>query len=507
MGFSLRNITTNHQWIKLEDEVVGRYNHFDCWATARLAKKLIAEMKAHHQWDFYQREIAPVLPAVVAMAQRGVPIDLGERTRLRRSFRAEVRECDRVLAAAAGWPYVDPYENSPKGPWFNPNSDAQVRKWLFAPLGEKVTVIKGVEVTGLGLKPAGKTEGGAWSVDLTNLVRVVRDLRKMDEHARPILYALTHRSRYVKLDEYLDFEVHEDGRVRPTWLLHGTKSFRLAVRNPPMHSWADELRSMVIARDGHLLVKADLSAVEARMAAYLSDDKLDIAVYEREGKPPYKHHPDWDIHSQMVLECFPELTEAEWATMGPKRDLYRNMAKTIRFGTLLYGGEPETAQTKVFCPCPKCASKTPPTIDLTPQRKRQIVDRWMARHQPFVRWRNKLLEPFQGPHATYCLRMPITGWPVWFFTPFGPELQREVFNRPIQYAANVLKLRALVKLHQQGVPIIVDHHDCLIAEVPEAEAPQAAQAIVDAMSAPVAELGGVRFPAESAIGKSWADLH
>lgn len=516
-----QRVTTDHKWIQLGDQEIATYCCFDTVSTAALAPTLVEALKASRQWDFYQREVAPVIPALLAMARRGVPIDQAERTRLRRSFRAEVRACDEVLFKAAGYPYQDPYGPTPKGAQFNPNSDTQIRRWLFGgdrtvePPDTRVMVAKpklkadgdGVFVSCLGLRPAGKTEGKMWSVDLTNLVRVVRDLRVMDEPHREVLYALTHRARYVKLDEYLDFPVEEDSRVRPTWKLHGTKSLRLAVSDPALHSWAEELRSMVRARPGYVFVRADFAAVEARMAAYLSGDRLDIETYERPGTPPYKHHPAWDIHSQMVLECFPELSEPEWEAMGKDREPYRNTAKTIRFGTLLYGGEPETAQTKVFCPCPKCAGKTPPTINLTPARKRQIVDRWMATHRQFVQWREKLVEPFRGPHATYTLRMPVSGWPVRFYMPWGPELMREVYNRPIQHAANILKLRAMVRLHARGVPLVIDHHDALYAEVPEGQARETEATMVECMAAPVPELGGVVFPVDTAVGYTWGSLH
>lgn len=507
-------VTTAHKWLQGENEVIGRYCTFDTRGPALLAKHLIQQLKDHHQWDFYQREVAPVIPALMAMSKRGVPIDLNERTRLRKVFRAEVRACDRRICEAAGQPFVDSYSPEyAKWKGFKPNSDTQMRRWLFggdrteqAP-GAPVTLIKGVTIPTLGLKPAGKTDTKMWSVDLDNLVKVVRDLRKMDEPHRDLLYALTHRARYVKLDEYLDFEVDEDGRVRPTWKLHGTKSLRLAVANPPLHSWAEEMRSMVRAPEGYTFVKADFSAVEARLAAYLSNDTLDIQTYEREGTPPYPHHPNWDIHSQMVLECFPEIDEPKWASMGGERGLYRNLAKTIRFGTLLYGGEPETAKTKVFCPCPECAKRTPPTLDLTPARRRAIVDRWFARHPNFKRWQAKLTEPFQGPHATHCLKMPISGWYVWFFQPWGSDLAREVYNRPIQHGANILKLRAMVRQHAQGVPLIIDHHDALMAEVPNSCALWGAKTMEETMQQPVPELGGKRFPVEVKAGVTWADLH
>lgn len=514
MKFTHATVTTDHAWLNKPDEQIARYNCFDTRHTAQLAQQLQHSMVAKHQWEVYLREVAPVVPAVLAMSLRGVPIDTDERTRLRRAFRAEVRACDRVICDAAKQPFVDLYESSygsHKG--FKPNSDTQVRRWLFGgdretqDPGALVEVIKGTTVECLGLKPAGKTDTKMWSVDLPNLIRVVRDLRKMDEPHRALLYALCHRARYTKLDEYLDFDVEDDGRVRPTWKMHGTKSLRLAVSDPALHSWADEMRSMVVAPAGCSFVRADFSAVEARLAAYLSNDRLDIETYERPGRPPYKHHPAWDIHSQMVLECFPELDEPTWATMGTKRELYRNLTKTVRYGTLLYGGEPETAKTKEFCPCPKCADKTPPSLDLTPARKRQIVDRWFARHPNFVRWRNDLTSAFRGPHATHCLKLPISGLYMWFLQPWSNELEREVYNRPIQHGANIIKMRAMRRLHERGVPIIIDHHDALYAEVPDDQVETTRATMVECMTEPVPELGGAQFPVDTASGKTWAELH
>jgi DNA polymerase I-like protein with 3'-5' exonuclease and polymerase domains len=512
-GAVVPGVTSDHPWFALPDDTIATYNAWDCLATARLAKGLPDLLSQHGQMDFYEREMLPALGPTMRMQARGLPIDTAIRTQLRRQFRHEVRTCDKLLCDLAGHPYRDMYDDDAKG--FNPNSDTQVRRWLFGgdrdtvPEGSEVPVAKGIAVKCLGLKPATKTDGGAWSVDQDALVRVLRDLRKRDEPHRPLLYALTHRSRYVKLDEYLEFEVEDRGegnRVYPAVKLHGTKTMRFAYADPPVHSWAEELHSMVRARPGYLLVKADFAAIEARVAAYLSSDQESIAIFERLGTPPYKHHPDWDVHAAMSLLGFPELRD-RWEAMSPaEHEPYRITMKSVYYGTFLYGGEPESAKTKTFCPCPLCAHKSPPVVTLTPERKRQIVDAWMGRHPDFVRWRNRLLAAFQGPHATHALTS-VFGLRRYFTTPYGSELVREVYNWPVQHTAAVIKLRALRRLDDLGVPLILDHHDALLAEVPAIEAERTAAIMRGVMEKPVSELGDAGFPVETTIGPSWGELH
>lgn len=508
-------LNSDHPWLKADPLRLAVYNSHDGIETAKLIPHMQAELAARPGNDtFYAEEVWPTIKPLLAMMDRGIPIDLAERTRLRRSFRAEVRACDEVICRAANQPFVDAYTKTAGG--FNPNSDTQIRRWLFggdrttAPPGTPVEVAKGTTLPCLGLKPTRRTDGGAWSVAQDALLSVLgpSNWRKMDEPHRPLLHALLHRSRFVKLDEYLDFETDDRGdgpRVYPTIKPFGTKSLRLAYADPAVHSWATELRTMVAARPGHLFVGADYSQIEARIPAYLSGDESDIAIYEQNpDDAPYPHDPAFDIHSATVLECF-KMTEADWKGLGAKRKLYRDWAKVFRYGCLLYGGEPETAKTKTFCPCPKCSDKVPDTLDLTRTELRRLTDAWFARHHHFSLWRNKLLNAF-GPHGTRSIKMP-SGWRSPFIMPWSNDLRREAFNRPIQHTAAFIIMRAERRLHALECPLILQHHDSLIAEVLEGEAKYWRTKMVEAMQHPI-ELAErkVVFPVEAKIGRTWADL-
>jgi DNA polymerase I-like protein with 3'-5' exonuclease and polymerase domains len=60
------------------------------------------------------------------------------------------------------------------------------------------------------------------------------------------------------------------------------------------------------------------------------------------------------------------------------------------------------------------------------------------------------------------------------------------------------------RLHDLGVPLILDHHDSLVAEVPEAEAAATAALMKREMELPIPELGGVQFGVDIKVSETWA---
>jgi hypothetical protein len=336
---------------------------------------------------------------------------------------------------------------------------------------------------------------------------VLRDLRKGDEPYRLLVLALLHRSRFVKLDEYLTFE-HTEGRIYPTVKMAGTETLRFAYADPALHSWASEIRSVVRPLDGHTLVKADFSQLEARLAAYLSGDKADIAVYEMPtDNRPHPHHPMWDIHSRLICDGL-AIDADKWLSMDPtERTLFRDAAKNIRYGTFQYGGEPESAQAKVRCPCGSDPTLVLPwtrcqpnrLMDLSPKVKRQIVDGWRGAHTAFVLWQKRIADEVI---RNRCLTNPL-GLRRYFSQPMTDDLCREAYAWSVSSVASIIKLRGLRRLHAIGVPIIFDHHDALLAECPEAKSGEVARLMQEAMEAPVSELNMVSFPVDVEVTRGW----
>jgi len=571
-------VNTSHKWLQLPDEVVATYNAHDCLATARAAKAIKRILKANSQQDYWEREVWTLLPAVLNMQRRGLPYDTKLKGLYRKRLRKELGECDARLrelyretadytaelaeVARIEALVADPPEGKAgqkyrtrrtkgitltKGEQeklgrrlpdtWNPNSDDQVRAWLFGDLK---------------LRPSTKTDGGKPSVDMDALGRIYRNLRKMDEHARPVLWDLMHRARLTQIDtQYLDPEVKHDteretatslgrgslpsdgllryggrgegggcesgGRVRetsgdikginsrsvrvyPTIKMTGTESQRFSVADPPAHSWPDEIRHLVRCADGYQITAADYSQIEARVFSIQTNDTHDLEVYRRYDANP--QDKEWDIHYRTAAELFGYTVGELLSKPMEQVKGIRVYAKNFRYGVLLYGGGSTSTKAKVGCPCPKCAEKAPPTVDVSPADRRNHADRWFAQHPNVERWRNTINSQVRRTHA---LKGPM-GQKWYFAAPWGKDVARQAWNRAIQGTAATIINRAMRALDALGCPLILQHHDALYSECLEGEVPKWAPMMKQVMELPVKELGERVFPVDLEAGPSWGEL-
>lgn len=116
-------------------------------------------------------------------------------------------------------------------------------------------------------------------------------------------------------------KVEEDGRIYASWRQIGAATGRMACLNPNLQNLPPEVRRHVRAPEGKVLVKADYSQVELRIAAKISGDGRMLAAYER-GE---------DLHAITARG----ITGRDEVTMEE-----RKLAKAVNFG-LLYGQGPE----------------------------------------------------------------------------------------------------------------------------------------------------------------------
>ena len=461
---------SSNKFLRLPNQAVFTYNLWDTRSTAELFFALRTEIKqvAPHdqQWNYYQQWIQPLQHAVMAMSARGLLLDKLTKANLQRKLSRELTETDRSIrawAAEHNFPHTDKFPNSP----------AQVAKLLFVHLG---------------LRGGKKTPSGQWSSDQESLTRALRDLRKRDEEARPLLHWLFHRSRLETIRErYFYLPVDPDGRVRPRVKMTGTKTFRYAYAEPPIQQYPPEIRQVIVARAGRTLVSIDYSQLEARILAILSDDQTSLGVFAKGG----------DVHTQNALDLF-GLSKAEWSDLGATTKPRRNFAKTFLYG-LSYGGKADTMKTKLFCPCPRCAHLVPQTVDLTRPQIAVAEQRWFQAHPAVPAWQRDLCSSVRRNHfyqSPFGLRR-------WISQPWGTDLERQVKNIPMQMNAALLMNRAQVALHRQGLPIVLQMHDAFVFEVEESEVGRVVTTARAIMEAPVPELGGHSFPVDVEVGANW----
>lgn len=474
---------TAHRWLNVPDEACGRYNLHDCYWTARLLKPLLDEAKELGQLEWFIAYGEPFQHAVLDMAGRGLLLDPLALATYRDRVRAELGDVDdriKLAASDVDFAYTGKF----------PNSRDQVARFLFQCLG---------------LRPAGVTpQKKRPQVDQAALTRVLRDLRVKDEPHRKVLYDLFHRTRlFTILSRYLPVEAEVDGRVRPTIKLAHVKTGRLAYANPALQQWPEEARHIFVAKPGHIFVSADYAQLEARIMAYYSGDTSSIKVFEAGGDP----------HAANARDLF-NLTPEAWAALPLGGDHYRGYAKTWLYRQM-YGGTAASGDKKLFCPCPKCAAHAPSTLHLEPKHAAAAEERWHARHPQVKRWQASVVRDVRATH-----RFPLLlGGYRYMASPWSRDLDRELKNIPMQSGAARIMIRAQNHLHQAGAPIVLQHHDSFLLEVPIGDADdtavipegdaggtalQWAAKVRDVMQAPV-EIGAtkVSLPVDIKVGRNW----
>lgn len=129
-------------------------------------------------------------------------------------------------------------------------------------------------------------------------------------------------------------------RIHPTYNVIGAKTGRLSSKSPNFqnlpvrNSEAKNVKRMIAARPGYILVGADLAAAEMRWACVCSGDTKLIQIFQA----------GLDIHGAIACEvfnltCHPDEVKKKYPEL-------RDISKTIQFLTL-YGGGADTLASKV----------------------------------------------------------------------------------------------------------------------------------------------------------------
>jgi DNA polymerase-1 len=312
----------------------------------------------------------------------------------------------------------------------------------------------------------------------------------MDEHARPVLFDLFHRTRLETIRaRYLKLEPDPDGRVRPVVKMSHVKTLRLAYAEPALQQFPEEARHLFVAAPGHVLLSVDYAQLEARLLAYFSGDPGMIAAFEA----------GLDIHAENSKELF-NLTNEQWSAL-PDKEPYRIYSKSGFLYKLVYGGTAASGDKKLFCPCPPCAAHKPKMVALSRDESVAAERRWLARHPRVLEYQEEVARFVRRTHYYE----PLLGGRRYVSKPWGADLARELKNIPNQTGGAHLMYRAQGSLEaRHQAPIILQHHDSFLLEVPEDERDLWYTRTREAMEEPVV-VGGreVVFPVDGKWGRNW----
>lgn len=269
-------------------EAMLRYAASDVLDTAALARRLPApEPRVHERERLAQRMTARV-------THRGLRIDADHVRELTERHTTARTERTGALIAAHG---IE-----------NPGSNPQVAAALVALGAELSRTPKGApSVAVAALEPLGRRDDA-----VGELARGVLDYRHHDTVLGTFL------APYAAL-------AAGDGRARPTVYTLGTDTGRMSCVRPNLQQLprTGGVRACITADPGQMLISADFSGVELRVAAALSQDPTLLRIIA-EGR---------DLHAEVARQVFgPDAGKAE-----------RYIAKRVVFGRLYGGGIPTLA--------------------------------------------------------------------------------------------------------------------------------------------------------------------
>ena len=422
-------------------------------ALPALCKKLEADVIEQGMEPLMRDIELPLVEVLADMEHSGVRIDAAGVEQFGEMLKGRIDELEALVYEKAGHD-------------FNILSPKQLGTVLFEELG----------------LPAGKKTKTGWSTN----AEVLEGLRMK----HPIVDLVLQYRQLTKLHstyvEGLLKAVAPDGRIHTCYRQTETRTGRISSTEPNLQNipvrteLGREMRKFFIAAEGHTLLDADYSQIELRLVAHLTGDENMQRTFAE----------NRDIHRTTAAQVFNMPEEMVTKEM-------RSAAKAVNFG-ILYGIG---------------AFSLSKDIGVTVAKADKYIKDYLQSFPKVERFMNDTVENAKE-----------TGYVTTLFgrKRFVPELRasnkqvqaagkRIAMNTPVQgTAADIIKAAMVrvwrrLKAEVPNAKLILQIHDELIVEAPEAVAKQAAEILHTEMEN-ACKLS-VPLTADVCEGKSWYDAH
>ena len=423
----------------------------DCANLHALCDKLTVRLEQNEQLPLLETIEIPLAEVLASMEQIGVLVD-----------KAGIEQFNEMLTGKIAELQSRIYELA--GEEFNINSPKQLGEILFVKLQ-----IPSKKKTKTGFSTNAEVLEGL--ADEYEIVRCILDYRTLAKL----------KSTYC---EGLLKVIADDGRIHSCFNQTETRTGRISSTEPNLQNipvrqeLGREMRKFFKAADGNLLVDADYSQIELRVLADIANDQAMIDAFNK----------DTDIHTVTASQVFhmPE------KLVTP---LMRSRAKAVNFG-IVYGIG---------------AFSLSKDIGVTRAEADRYIKDYLHLYAGVDRYMKEVVEQAKkdGYVKTLFARrryLPELASSNGMLRAFGERVAR---NMPIQgTAADIIKIAMIRVYHRlkdenMQAKLILQVHDELIVEAPEAEAQKAAQIVSEEMEN--ACKMKVRLKSDANIGKTWYD--
>ncbi|MCF2665117.1 DNA polymerase I [Oscillibacter valericigenes] len=426
---------------------------FDSHAAAveALYGTLSAKLKELDMWELYQTAELPLCRVLADMELAGCRVDARALTEFGAELSCRAAELEQKIYDMAG-------ES------FNINSPKQLGEILFGKLG----------------LPHGKKTKTGWSTNAD----VLEKLR----YEAPIVGAVLEYRQLTKLKStYADGllkALDPDGRVRTNFQMTVTATGRLSSTEPNLQNiptrtdLGSEIRRMFVPAEGCVLVDADYSQIELRLLAHIAGDAGMREAFLSGG----------DFHAETAAKVF----HVARADVTPEM---RRSAKAVNFG-IVYGIS---------------AFSLSQDIGVSVAEAKAYMEAYFTTFPGVRKYMDSVVETAKetGYVETIFHRrrdLPELKSSNFNMRSFG---ERVALNMPIQgTAADIMKL-AMVAVHKRlkaenlQARLVLQVHDELIVECPEAQAETAAKLLEEEMEQVVSL--SVPLTAEAHWGSNWLE--
>ena len=335
----------------------------------------------------------------------------------------------------------------------------------------------------LGLPVVKKTATGAPSTDEEVLEKLAEDFplpAKILEHRGLAKLKGTYTDKLAQL------ALPRTGRVHTHYAQAVAVTGRLSSNDPNLQNIpirtaeGRRVREAFVAPDGFVIASADYSQIELRIMAHISEDEALVKAFT----------DGMDVHRATAAEVFgitPEEVSSE----------QRRYAKVINFG-LIYG---------------MSAYGLARSLSIDNTAAKNYIERYFQRYPGVKRYMDETRESAREMgyvETVFGRRLYLPE----IRSPNGPRrsgAERQAINAPMQgTAADLIKL-SMVKVQHvldaqgRGTKMIMQVHDELVFEVPDAEV-EWLRSEIPALMASVASLR-VPLLAEIGVGANWDQAH
>lgn len=424
--------------------------------TLRLYNILRPRIAQEKMAFMYEEVERPLIQVIADMERNGICVDVGVLKRLSQNFGEKIAVLEEEIQKEAGHP-------------FNVGSPKQLGVVLFDEMG---------------LQGGSKTKTGDWSTSADILETLAEQGHDFVQKILDWRHLSKLRSTYT---DSLQAEINpRTGRVHTSYSMALVNTGRLSSTDPnlqniPIRTEEGRLiRTAFVAPVGSVLISADYSQIELRLAAELAGIKA-LQESFRTGE---------DIHTRTAAEVM-------GIPLSEVTQEVRRSAKAINFG-IIYGISGFGLAKQLGC---------------TPSEANAYIRQYLAKFpelgQKMQEWKDEARK--YGYVKTYFGRKCVISG---INDKNGAKRQfaeRQAINAPLQgTAADIVKL-AMIKVDRAiksgdiKAKLLLQVHDELVLEVREEDAEQVSAAIKEIMQS-VAQFS-VPLAVEAKWAKNWSDAH